>query len=71
MEARKYSQYASLQEVASIIALEVIQYGKSEGWCGYLDEFVILQDILTRYNIGHVDDMFGRWAFHDFTRISV
>lgn len=69
MEVRKYSEYASLKEVASIIAFEVIRYGKSEGWCGHLDEFAILQDILVQHNIRYVDDMYGRWAYRDFTRI--
>jgi hypothetical protein len=71
MEIRKYSYYSSSQEVASLIASEVIRYGKSEGWGGSLDELSTLQDILARYNIGYVDDMIGKWAYYDFTRVIV
>jgi hypothetical protein len=39
MEIRKYSRYASSEDVAGIIACEIVHKGKSEGWCGSLEEF--------------------------------
>ena len=63
MEIRKYSHFASTRGVSGVIASEVIRYGKSEGWSGNLTDFIEIQEVLSKFNIVYVDDMFGRWAY--------
>ncbi len=61
MEIRKYSNFTSSEEVAGVIAYEIVQKGKSEGWCGSLEEFMEVQSILKRFNIIYADDFRGMW----------
>lgn len=46
-----YSQFESLEEVAETIASEVRETGKSEGWCGSLEEKEKLEQHLAEYGI--------------------
>ncbi len=62
MKIRKYAYFASPEDVAAVIAAETVGKGKSEGWCGSLEEFRSVQEILRRFNIFYVDDFKGMWG---------
>ena len=48
--------------VAGIIAGEVIEYGKSDGWQGSLEELSQIEKILSNFNIFYVNDFVGEWG---------
>lgn len=48
--------------VAGIIAGEVIESGKPDGWQGSLEEASQVEKILSRFNIVYVDDFVGKWG---------
>ncbi len=69
---RKYSLHPdNTLRVAATIAQEVIVYGKSTGWQGKIragvNEVLVLSDILKKYNILCVDDMYGTWKHYPAT----
>ncbi len=48
--------------VAGIIAGEVIESGKSDGWQGSLEELSQVEKILSVFNIFYVNDFAGEWG---------
>ena len=62
MVTRKYSDFGSLTMVAGIIASEVIESGKSDGWRGSLEEHAQVEKILSNFNIFYMDDFAGEWG---------
>ena len=60
----KYHEVGSSKMVSGIIAKEVIESGKSDGWQGSSEEELSqIKDILSKFNIFYVDDLFGEWAY--------
>jgi len=47
---------------AGHIAMEVVENGESVGWAGHEKDVARVEKILAPFNIGYVDDMFGKWA---------
>ncbi len=62
MVVRKYREIGSSKMVAGIIAGEVIEYGKSDGWQGSLEELSQIEKILSNFNIFYVNDFVGEWG---------
>ena len=62
MVTRKYSDFGSSKMVAGIIASEVIESGKSDGWQGSLEELSQVEKILSTFNIFYLDDFAGEWG---------
>jgi len=60
--SRSYRQYCSPDEIASVIASEVILQQVSTGWAGDIEDKEQVEAILKPYNIVYTDDMFGEWA---------
>ena len=54
MVVRKYREIGSTKVVAGIIASEVIESGKSDGWQGSLEELSQIEKILSDFNISYV-----------------
>ena len=48
--------------VAGIIAGEVIESRKSDGWQGSLEELSQVETILSAFNIFYVNDFAGEWG---------
>ena len=48
--------------VAGIIAGEVIEAGKSDGWQGSLEELSQVEKILSAFNIVYLNDFVGEWG---------
>lgn len=63
MAIRKYRESGSSIVVAGIIAGEVIESGKSDGWQGRSEELSQIKEILSKFNISYVSDLFGEWAY--------
>jgi Holliday junction resolvasome RuvABC ATP-dependent DNA helicase subunit len=65
---RKYNlRQENISQVATTIASEVIQHGKSTGWQGWnkeIDEVAVLSNVLNKYNILYVDDIYGTWEYY-------
>ena len=59
MVTRKYREIGSSKVVARIIAGEVIESGKSDGWQGSLEELSQVEKILSKFNIFYVNDFVG------------
>lgn len=59
---------ARVRDNAAIIAAEVIQHGRSRGWCGDADAFDGTREILARYGIAYTDDMWGEWTAQEDPR---
>lgn len=62
MIVRKYREIGSSKQVAGIIAHEVIESGKSDGWQGSLEELAEVEKILSNFNIFYVNDFAGEWG---------
>jgi hypothetical protein len=62
MVVRKYREMGSSKMVAGIIAGEVIESGKSDGWQGSLEELSEVEKILSAFNIFSVNDFVGEWG---------
>ena len=62
MVVRKYREVGSAKVVAGIIASEVIESGKSDGWQGSLEELSQVEKILSAFNISYVNDFAGEWG---------
>lgn len=62
MVTRKYREIGSSKIVAGIIASEVIESGKSDGWQGSLEELSQVEKILSGFNIFYVDDFVREWG---------
>ena len=56
------SEVGSSEMVAGIIAGEVIESGKSDGWQGSLEELSQVEKILSNFNIFYVNDFVGEWG---------
>ena len=65
MVVRKYREVGSSRMVAGIIAGEVIEFGKSDGWQGSLEELSQVEKTLSDFNIFCVDDIVGGWHRKD------
>ena len=52
----------SSRQVAVIIAGEVIESGKSDGWQGSLEELSQVEKILSSFNIFYANDFAGEWG---------
>ncbi|OGW26380.1 MAG: hypothetical protein A2X59_05255 [Nitrospirae bacterium GWC2_42_7] len=64
MVARKYRENGASMVVAGIIANEVIESGKSDGWQGSSEEELSqIENILNKFNIFYEDDFVGEWAY--------
>lgn len=63
MVVRKYREIGSPKVVAGIIAGEVIESGKSDGWQGNLEELSQVEKILFNFNIFYVYDFDGGWGY--------
>lgn len=61
MVVRKYRDTGSSKMVARIIASEIIESGKSDGWQGNLEELSQIENILSKFSIFYVDDFVGGW----------
>ena len=59
--AGKYSDYASLRECAAAIVRECILKGRSDGWCGTLEDLEKLEKICGKFGVEYVDDFHGTW----------
>ena len=62
MIVRKYREIGSSKVVAGIIASEVIESGKSDGWQGSLEELAQIEKILSDFNIVYMNDFAGEWG---------
>ena len=67
MLTRRYRETAAVavsyaRAAAGEIACEVVSTGKSEGWCGTVEEREAVAAILLPFNVHYVDDMRGGWA---------
>lgn len=58
--SRRYFKGHPLND-ASDIASEVVLTGKSEGWCGDLEDLEEVKKVLRPFNIVYTDDMRGTW----------
>ncbi len=61
MVTRKYRDLGSSKMVAGIIASEVIESGKSDGWQGSSEDHSHVEKILSNFNIFYMDDFVGEW----------
>ena len=68
MVVRKYREIGSTKVVAGIIASEVIESGKSDGWQGSLEELSQIEKILSDFNISYVNDFAGKWGHRQSTQ---
>jgi len=59
--AGKYSDYTSLMECAAAIVSECILKGRSDGWCGTLEDLEKLEKICGKFGVEYVDDFHGTW----------
>ena len=62
MVVRKYREMGSSKMVEGIIANEVIESGKSDGWQGSLEELSQVEKILRNFNTFYVNDFAGEWG---------
>jgi len=63
MVTRRYSDVGSSTMVAGIIASDVIESEKSDGWQGSSEEELShVENILSKFNIFYMDDFVEEWG---------